>query len=70
MHAQAQGGDGERDGEGDARLQKTLKPRHMMMISLGGVIGAGLFVGSGAVIKQTARRPCSPTCSPVCSSCS
>jgi GABA permease len=51
MHAQAQGGDNE--GEGDARLQKTLKPRHMTMISLGGVIGAGLFVGSGAVIKQT-----------------
>src|SRR3954463_610961 len=34
-------------------LQKSLKPRHMTMISLGGVIGAGLFVGSSAVIKTT-----------------
>jgi GABA permease len=34
-------------------LEKGLKPRHMTMISLGGVIGAGLFVGSGAVRAQT-----------------
>jgi GABA permease len=34
-------------------LQKSLKSRHMTMISLGGVIGAGLFVGSSAVIKTT-----------------
>src|SRR3954452_9762161 len=34
-------------------LQKSLKPRHMTMISLGGVIGAGLFVGSSAVIHTT-----------------
>lgn len=34
-------------------LQRTLKRRHMTMISLGGVIGAGLFVGSGAVIHET-----------------
>jgi GABA permease len=34
-------------------LQKGLKPRHMTMISLGGVIGAGLFVGSGAVMNGT-----------------
>ncbi|TCP31540.1 gamma-aminobutyrate:proton symporter (AAT family) [Scopulibacillus darangshiensis] len=31
-------------------LKKGLKLRHMTMISLGGTIGAGLFVGSGAVI--------------------
>lgn len=30
-----------------------MKRRHVTMISLGGVIGAGLFVGSGAVINQT-----------------
>src|ERR1700754_806472 len=35
------------------QLQKGLRQRHMTMISLGGVIGAGLFVGSGAVINQT-----------------
>ena len=34
-------------------LQKSLKSRHMTMISLGGVIGAGLFVGSSAVITTT-----------------
>ena len=34
-------------------LRKTLKMRHMRMIALGGVIGAGLFVGSGVVIQAT-----------------
>jgi GABA permease len=34
-------------------LQAGLKRRHVTMIALGGVIGAGLFVGSGAVINQT-----------------
>src|SRR6201991_2945193 len=34
-------------------LQSGLKRRHVTMISLGGVIGAGLFVGSGAVINTT-----------------
>jgi amino acid permease len=34
-------------------LKKSLKSRHMTMISLGGVIGAGLFVGSSAVIRTT-----------------
>jgi GABA permease len=28
-------------------LQAGLKRRHVTMIALGGVIGAGLFVGSG-----------------------
>ncbi|MFL0497867.1 amino acid permease [Priestia megaterium] len=34
----------------DSQLQKGLKRRHMTMIAIAGVIGAGLFVGSGAVI--------------------
>jgi GABA permease len=34
-------------------LRRTLKARHMQMIALGGVIGAGLFVGSGVVIRAT-----------------
>jgi GABA permease len=34
-------------GEG---LRRSLRRRHMQMIALGGVIGAGLFVGSGVVI--------------------
>jgi GABA permease len=32
-------------------LQRTLQARHMRMIALGGVIGAGLFVGSGVVVQ-------------------
>jgi GABA permease len=35
-----------------AGLQRTLRSRHMRMIALGGVIGAGLFVGSGVVIQS------------------
>lgn len=33
-------------------LRHTLKQRHMTMIALGGVIGAGLFVGSRVVIQS------------------
>lgn len=33
-------------------LRHGLRRRHMTMIALGGVIGAGLFVGSGVVIKS------------------
>ncbi len=32
------------------QLSRTLLPRHITMITLGGVIGAGLFVGSSAAI--------------------
>src|SRR4051794_11293705 len=38
---------------GGGELQKGLRQRHMTMISLGGVIGAGLFVGSSAVMTET-----------------
>jgi GABA permease len=37
-------------GPSGAGLQRSLRRRHMQMIALGGVIGAGLFVGSGVVI--------------------
>src|ERR671932_881628 len=33
-------------------LHKGLKQRHLTMIAIGGVIGAGLFVGSGAIIGE------------------
>ncbi|MGW6461222.1 amino acid permease [Streptomyces sp. NPDC055078] len=36
----------------DVRLSHGLKQRHLSMIALGGVIGAGLFVGSGAGIAK------------------
>ena len=38
---------------GSTELHKGLKQRHLTMIAIGGVIGAGLFVGSGLVIKNT-----------------
>ncbi len=34
------------------QLQKGLKQRHLTMIAIGGVIGAGLFVGSGVVMNE------------------
>ncbi|TFD31650.1 amino acid permease [Cryobacterium sp. TMT1-19] len=39
-------------GGGGQQLSKSLKPRHLSMIAIAGVIGAGLFVGSGAAIQQ------------------
>lgn len=38
---------------GAAHLRQGLSQRQLSMIALGGVIGAGLFVGSGVVIRNT-----------------
>ncbi len=35
----------------EGKLQPGLKRRHMTMISLGGIIGAGLFVGTGPILN-------------------
>ena len=44
----------DRRGRSDQQhhLQPGLKRRHMTMIAIGGVIGAGLFVGTGPILNQ------------------
>jgi GABA permease len=39
------------ESQSSTGLQRTLRSRHIQMIALGGVIGAGLFVGSRIVIQ-------------------
>lgn len=36
-------------------LERKMETRHLTMISLGGVIGTGLFLSSGYTIHQRAR---------------
>jgi arginine/ornithine permease len=38
--------------EGPLKLKREMKSRHLYMISLGGVIGTGLFIGSGYAIGE------------------
>jgi amino acid transporter len=40
------------DATSSGELHKGLKQRHLAMIAIGGVIGAGLFVGSGVVMNS------------------
>src|SRR5829696_4464093 len=44
----------ERGGRGrqEGHLQPGLKRRHMTMIAIGGIIGAGLFVGTGPILNE------------------
>ncbi len=49
----AEAGNERRGGSGqEGHLQPGLKRRHMTMIALGGIIGAGLFVGTGPILNQ------------------
>jgi lysine-specific permease len=40
----------EQKGQGEKMLKRGLKTRHLTMISIGGAIGTGLFLGSGSAI--------------------
>lgn len=40
------------DSDSNQDLKSSLKPRHVQMMALGGVIGMGLFVGSSVVIQS------------------
>jgi GABA permease len=42
------------------QLRKSLTQRQLTMIAIGGVIGAGLFVGSGVPARSSRTR--SPAC--------
>ena len=36
----------------DSGLRRSMGPRHLVMIAMGGVIGSGLFLSSGYTISQ------------------
>lgn len=44
------------------QLRRVLKPRHLNMIAIGGSIGTGLFVASGATVATAGPAVrCFPT---------
>lgn len=53
MAAERQAPEQDTEQRVESKLKHSLKHRHVTMIALGGIIGAGLFVGSGAVLNST-----------------
>ena len=45
------------DGERYGQTKRGLKSRHIQLISIGGAIGTGLFVGSGATLSLVGPAP-------------
>ena len=48
------------DAGSESGLKRELKSRHVTMIAIGGSIGTGLFVASGAVLSQAGPAAPSP----------
>lgn len=41
----------------DEQLKRGMKSRHIQFLALGGAIGTGLFIGSGAILSRTGPAP-------------
>ena len=55
-------------GAPPTELKKGFKQRHLTMIAMGGVIGAGLFGHASGRVSRLSSRFVTPTrCPPVCS---
>lgn len=44
--------------EDEGKFQRKMTSRHLFMLSLGGVIGTGLFLSSGYTIAQAGAWSC------------
>ncbi|WP_445116196.1 amino acid permease [Acinetobacter sp. WZC-1] len=53
MHSPQSQQDAVHQANSTAPLKRAMSTRHLIMLSLGGAIGTGLFLGSGEVIAQT-----------------
>jgi yeast amino acid transporter len=56
-NVQTQSVQGEIDLGASHQLERGLKSRHIQFLALGGAIGTGLFVGSGAILSTVGPAP-------------